>query len=127
MHTLVREMTERSGDREFLHHLLRQLSRGQTPRDHAVILDNLHRFEAFQKTIASCLAKYLCQQLCSWSRRNRTPWWRAFVTLRRMGAVHSAAIAAARVARRHPLRRFRLAARAYLEFVADVSAAEKAD
>jgi hypothetical protein len=44
-----------------------------------------------------------------------------------MGAVDRTAIAAAKVARHHALSRFRRAARAYLGFVAEVPAAEKAE
>ena len=43
------------------------------------------------------------------------------LTLRRMNAVRREAMAAAMVARYHRPSRFRLAARAYLEFVAEVS------
>lgn len=121
MHTLVAEMDRRAGDQEYVRGLLRQLIRNQNQSDHAIILDNLHRFEAFHEEIANRLAAYLCRRLCCGSRRKEGPAWRAFLTLRRMHSVRREAMAAAMVARYHRLSRFRLAARAYLEFVAEVS------
>jgi hypothetical protein len=114
-------MARESGNQEYLRGLLRQLIHNRNQSDHAIILENLHRFEECHEEIARRLGVYLCRQLCSGSRRRQGPAWRAFLTLRRMNAVRREAIAAAMVARHHPLSRFRLAARAYLEFVAEVS------
>lgn len=109
-------MTLRCEDRVYLISLLRRLERERFRAGHAVILDNLHRFAGFRPVLAATLGSYLVRQVGSGHRKTHC-WW-AFRSLQRVGVVNERASAAAVVARKHPDRRMRQAARAYLDFAA---------